>query len=105
MRKNRIIIEVKNLVIGMGTVILHIPGANSLKDKRRVLKSLLQRARARFNVSLAEIDDQDTWRRVTLGIACVSNESGHAYQNIQAVINFIADLGEVEIIDYNMQVL
>jgi uncharacterized protein len=56
------------------TVEISIPGADSLKDKRQVLRSLIDSIRRKFNVSVAEVDQNDIWRRATLGFAAVSND-------------------------------
>ncbi|MGI6144120.1 MAG: DUF503 domain-containing protein [bacterium] len=93
------------MVIGTATVELYVPGTNSLKDKRRVLKSLLDRTRARFNVSIAEVGEQDRWRQATLGLAWVSNDSGHAHRSLQAVINFLERQPDVQVADYGVQVV
>ena len=71
---------------------LWIPGAESLKDKRAVVNSLLDRVRARWNVSAAQLDDQDIWTRATLGIAVISNSSVAA----QRVLHWVRDLVESE---------
>ncbi len=67
------------------TVILH--QADSLKDKRQVIKSLVETTRRKFNVSIAEIDDLDTWRRATIGIAIVSNDSQHCNRALDQLLN------------------
>ncbi len=84
---------------------LYIPGTNSLKDKRRVVRSIMDRIRCRFNVSAAEIGNQDRWRQLTLGFAWVSNEGGHASRSLQGVIHFLERLPEAEVIDYSVQVI
>ncbi len=63
------------MFVGVARLVLAIPGARSLKDKRRVVKSLKDRLRARFPVSLAEIGDLERYQVATLGIAVVSNEA------------------------------
>lgn len=62
------------MVVGILTVDLFISDANSLKDKRQVIKSLVTIARTRYNVSVAETDALDTWRKAIIGVACVSND-------------------------------
>lgn len=62
------------MVIGVLTVDLIIPESNSLKDKRQVVKSLLDGIRNRYNVSAAELGDLDVWRRASIGVACISND-------------------------------
>jgi hypothetical protein len=79
-------------VIGLCTLELFIGEANSLKDKRRVLKSMLEKIRARFNVSIAEVGQQELWQRSTVAFACVSNERAHADQMLGAVVRFMEQM-------------
>jgi uncharacterized protein len=72
-----------SVVVAVCRVELIIPGANSLKAKRMVLRSVLDRIRARFHVSIAEVGEQDTWQRASVGFAVVSNDRAH--------VNSIAD--------------
>jgi uncharacterized protein YlxP (DUF503 family) len=66
------------LVIGVLTVTLSIPDANSLKDKRKVIKGLKDKLRNKFNISVSEIGDQDIWRTAIIAIAIVSEDSAFA---------------------------
>jgi len=93
------------LIIGVLTVELHLGEASSLKDKRRVLKSLIERTKNRFNVSVAEVGEQDTWQRSVVGIAFVSCEKAHAHQVLAAVVRFIESQGSVFITDYQTEFL
>jgi uncharacterized protein YlxP (DUF503 family) len=77
------------MIIGILTVTLMIPGANSLKDKRQVLKSILENIRNKFNVSVAEVGDNDTWRRATIGAACVSNDKAMANRILDKIVDYI----------------
>lgn len=77
------------LVIGVCRVTLRLPENHSLKGKRQVLKSLISRLHNRFNVSAAEIDDQDSWQIASLAISCTSNDDRHADQVLASVIAFI----------------
>lgn len=81
------------MFIGALTLELHIPGAESLKDKRAVVNSLLDRIRVRFNVSAAQIDDHDRWQRATLAAVVVSNDRKTA----NTVLNHVRDLVEAEV--------
>ena len=78
--------------IGVLTLHLSIDQADSLKDKRQVVKSLLAHLRQKFNVSAAEVDELDIWRRATLGVCVVSNEAKFANQ----VLNKVADHVEAD---------
>lgn len=71
--------------IGVLTLELHINDAHSLKDKRHVVKSLKDKLRFKFNVSVAEIDYQDLWQRSVVAAVTVSSEQSHAEQVLQAV--------------------
>ncbi|MBI1892636.1 MAG: DUF503 domain-containing protein [Candidatus Rokubacteria bacterium] len=91
--------------VALGTVELHLPGVSSLKEKRHVLKGIKERVKNRFNVSIAEVDLNDTWQRATLGIACVSNDSRHADEQVAKAVNLIEELLDGSIIDYRVEVL
>jgi hypothetical protein len=77
------------MVIGVLTVNLMVADANSLKDKRQVVKSLLDVARNRFNVSAAELGDLDVWRRSELGFACISNDQEVANTLLNRVLSYM----------------
>jgi uncharacterized protein YlxP (DUF503 family) len=69
---------------------LRLPENHSLKGKRQVIKSIITRLQNKFNVSVAEVDNQDLWQLATLGIACVSNHRRHADETLANVIKFVA---------------
>jgi uncharacterized protein len=73
--------------VGLLTLELHIPDAQSLKDKRQVLRSLKDRLRRDFNVAVAELDHQDTWQRSVVGIVTLSNEEKHVAEVLQKVLD------------------
>jgi len=93
------------MVIGVLTVEIFIGEAESLKDKRRILKSLLEKLKKRFNIAAAEVGEQNIWQRSTVGITCVSNDSAHLHQIMAAVIRFIENQRNLQVIDYNTEVL
>ena len=76
---------------------LTIYDALSLKDKRMVIKSLIERIKSRFNVSICEASDNDKWQVSNLGISFVSNESKYNEKIIEKIINFIDNDERVEI--------
>ena len=76
--------------------------ARSLKDKRMVARSLIDKTRQRFNASIAEVDTLDTYQILTIGIAVVSGETAHAQNSLDEIIRYMekqtdAELTEVEI--------
>ncbi len=85
---------------------LHLSESRSLKDKRRTVKSIISRLRSQYNVSIAEVEDQDLWQLVTLGIACVSNHKQHVGETLSRVINFItSNYPELEIVEQETEIL
>jgi uncharacterized protein YlxP (DUF503 family) len=93
------------VIVGVLRVELRLAGARSLKDKRRVVQSLLDRARREYRVAAAEVDQQDSWRRATLGFACVSAAADHAAQILSRVTGLIERETRVELIDYAIEIL
>jgi uncharacterized protein YlxP (DUF503 family) len=78
---------------------LHLPGCRSLKDRRQVIRPILDGARHRFGVSAAEVDHQDRWQRAALGFAAVSGRQHHATDVIEEVERFVRSFPEAEVID------
>ncbi len=89
----------------MGTVELHLPDVGSLKDKRHVLKGVKERVRQRFEVSVAEVNHQDSWQRATLAVACVSQDSRHANEVVSKALDFIESLVDGHVIDIQTEIL
>jgi uncharacterized protein YlxP (DUF503 family) len=91
---------------GICRIKLHLSESQSLKDKRRVVKSIISRLRSQYNISVAEVDDQDLWQLVTLGIACVSNHNQHVDEILSRAMGFITkNYPELEIVDQEMEIL
>ena len=78
--------------IGVLTLEIHVEDSHSLKDKRHVVKSLKDRLRSKFNVSVAEIGYQDLWQRSLISAVTVSGDHGHAEQVLQLVERDAANL-------------
>jgi len=78
----------------------------SLKGKRRVLKSIINQIRNRFNVSVAEVDDQQLWQLATLGVCFISNDRRYTNEVLSKVVNFVANgRFEVEMLDYEIEII
>ncbi|MFC1538844.1 DUF503 domain-containing protein [Candidatus Latescibacterota bacterium] len=86
------------MIVGVLKIELYIPGCRSLKAKRSVVKSLKDRLKNGFNISVAEIDFADKWQRTLLGVAAVSNERKHAESILSKVFKKISEEHRVEII-------
>jgi uncharacterized protein len=75
--------------VGVLTLQLSIPGCKSLKEKRSRLRPLLARLPRQFNLSAAEIDQQDVWQSAVVQCALVSNDAVHLQRSLQQVVNWI----------------
>ncbi len=90
--------------VGVCKIKLRIPESHSFKGKRSVVKSLSQRIQNNFNVSVAEVNDNESWQMATLGITCASNSARHADEIISNVLSYIESSWEdLEIIDIDQE--
>ncbi len=88
------------MLVGVCRVELFIPDSGSLKSKRFVLNSIKTKVRNKFNVSISEVDDNDKWQRVTLGLSVVSNDRRFIDQTFAKIIQLIAADGRAEVVDH-----
>lgn len=93
------------MIIGSCRVKLMLYESNSLKDKRQVIKSIMERLKSRFNISIAEVDLNASWKTSIIGFACVTNDTNHANQIISNVIKFMDGDNRVEIIEEEIEIL
>ena len=93
------------MVVLVGEVQLHMPESQSLKDKRQVVKSLKERVRNRFNVSIAEVDYIDLWQRCAIGIAVVSTTRAHAEETLSTAVQFIETDGRAQLLEFTSEVV
>jgi len=92
--------------VGVCKVNLRLPENLSLKGKRRVMKSITTRVRSKFNVAVAEVDNEELWQLATLGICCVSNNSRHTNEVISKIVDFIVSSRfDVEILGYEIEIV
>jgi uncharacterized protein YlxP (DUF503 family) len=77
---------------------LHLPHAHSLKDKRQVVKSLIEAGRRRFGISAAEVGRQDSWQRARLGFAVVASSAAQAESVLDEVDRFVWSRNEIEVL-------
>lgn len=92
--------------VGTCRVKLRFPENLSLKGKRQILKSITTRLRSKFNVSVAEVDDNELWQVASLGICCVSNNKRYTNEVLSKAVDFIVNgRFEVEILDYEVEIL
>jgi uncharacterized protein YlxP (DUF503 family) len=95
------------MFIGIGRYEIFIPASVSLKDKRHVLRPMVDSVRRRFNVSIAEVDHQDLWQRAALGVTCVASSLGHCRKVLQEVEKAIGRAARdgAEVVDRSVQVV
>ncbi len=92
--------------VGVCRIELRIPENQSLKAKRQIVKSIIARLQNTYNVSVAEVDNQDLWQLASLGVSCVSNHRRHADETLQAVLKFIVqNYPSVEIVSSETETL
>jgi uncharacterized protein YlxP (DUF503 family) len=75
----------------------HIPHSTSLKDKRQVRRSLIDKTRQRFNASVAEVDAQDLHQTLVIGVAVVSGDAGHARSSRDEIIRYMEEHANAEL--------
>ena len=93
------------MFVGILNVELFIPDSNSLKSKRYIIKSMKDRLKNRFNISIAEIDHSDKWQRTSLGIAFISNEKTHVESVLGKVMDYIYNNYSVEVIQSTITIV
>jgi len=93
------------MVVGAARVELRIHGSSSLKQKRGVVRSIAQRVRNRFNISVAEVGGLGTWQRADLGLATVAGDAPTARRRLEAAIEFIEGMHLAEVLGQEVETL
>jgi len=93
------------MVIGIGTIVLRIPGNTSLKGKRKVVKGVIARLQNTFNASVAEVGANDSLRRAEIGMAFVGNDRRRINSKLDKALNFVEAMQVAEIIDSKMEII
>ena len=83
------------MVVGILRLSLYIHGASSLKDKRQVVRKVVDRLRSRFNVSVAEVGDNDIWQRAVIGIGAVSNDRSFVNEVLDKCARDAGNIAEI----------
>ncbi len=92
--------------VGLLTINLHLPGCSSLKEKRSRIKPLLARLHREFNVSVSEVDRQDSWKETTLACALVSSDAAQTQRALQAVSRWVeTHWPDVEVVDDHLELI
>jgi len=95
------------MFVGILRLTLHLPAPGSLKSKRHLLRSALDRVRARFNVAAAEVGENDLWQRSVVGVAAVGNDSAFVNEVLDKVADFVAGVhgGQLLVTDRALEVI
>ncbi len=93
------------MVVGVSRIELQLPGVDSLKGKRSIVKRVVERVRSRFNASVAEVEDMDVHRRGVIGIVVVSNDGRHANSMLDTIADFVSGASEAVIVGRSTEIL
>ncbi len=87
------------MFVGALRMELYMPQCSSLKEKRQIIKSIIDRTRHRFNVCVAEVDKHDLWQVCTIGITCVSNSESAVRETLSHVERSVRAMDKAEVLD------
>ena len=93
------------MIVGILRIELAIHEAHSLKDKRRVIKSIKDRLFQKFRVSVAEVDNLDVWQRAVLGVAMVANEPRYVHSCLDKIVDWVRRQNSATLVDYTKETL
>lgn len=93
------------MIIGICTCEIFIFNANSLKSNRSIVKSIIEKSKNRFNISIAEVGENDKWQKSIIAFSTISNDQKIVEETIEKVINFFDSYSEIEIIKIKREIL
>jgi uncharacterized protein len=93
------------MVIGVCRLHLRIPENHSLKEKRHVVRKVIDRVRHRFNVAISEVEDNDLWQRAQIGFCTVGNDRRFVNSSLDKIIDFIEKMYLAEVIEREMEII
>ncbi|MBL7197850.1 MAG: DUF503 domain-containing protein [Candidatus Omnitrophica bacterium] len=93
------------MIIGIVKLLIFISSSSSLKEKRMVLRSLKNKLRNNFNISIIEIDDYDKWQKSTLALATIGTEKSRVNSLISNIINYLENNKQIQLLDYEMEMI
>ena len=92
------------MVIGTLKIELYLHDNRSLKGKRKVVRSVIDKVKHRFNVSIAEIGSNDKWQKIELGVSAVGNDRRHIDSSLNNILSFVDALYLAEIVDSTIEI-
>ena len=95
------------MFVGVLRLTLHLPEPGSLKSKRHLLRSAIDRVKARFNVSIAEVAENDLWQKSVIGIAAVGNDHAFVNETLDKVAGFVASMhgGQLQVTARDLEIV
>lgn len=93
------------MFIGTGTITMRANWCHSLKEKRMVFRSIIDKTKHKFNISIAEVEDQDLHNSIVIGFACINSDKNVVNSIVNKVINYIEDNTEAEILNVEIEVI
>lgn len=93
------------MVVGTLRVEFHLSDNRSLKGKRKIVRSMTDRVKNRFNVAVAEVGSNDKWQRIELGFSAVGNDRRHIDSSLNHILTFLESLCIAEIVNFEMEIL
>jgi len=93
------------MIIASCLITLQLDDVFSLKEKRRILKSIINRLPQKFNIAVAEVDHQDVWQTAVIGLVTVGNDAAHLHSQLQKAVTWLEDQRpDVPIADYEIEI-
>ena len=92
------------MVVGTLRIEFHLSDNRSLKGKRKVVRSMIDKVKSRFNVAIAEVGSNDKWQKIELGISTVGNDRRHVDSSLNRVLGFLDSLYLALIVDTEMEI-
>jgi uncharacterized protein YlxP (DUF503 family) len=93
------------MIVGVCRLSLYFPESGSLKAKRQGLRKVIDRLRAKFNAAVAEVADQDTWQRATVGVAVVGNDGRHVQSMVDTITAFVEQQYVAQILERQVELV
>jgi len=93
------------MVVGIGKITFRLASCHSLKEKRKIVKAVINRTQNAFNVSMAEVDLNDVHQRAEIGFAMAGNDRRKMNSKIDKLFQFIENLQLAEIVDTDMEIM
>ena len=93
------------MTVGVALVTFRLHEIHSLKEKRKIVKSLIEKSRNRFNVAIAEVADQDVHQKAAIGVAVIGNDGPVLNSLLDRIIDFMESLGEADLVGSEIELI